>query len=695
MAVKLRAIEALAARHARERDETLTGEAGAERRRVHGIVHTPPEVARAVASMSDRLLRERLGLTLGACDPSLLAIDPACGPGAFFAALLALAEQRPGGCVHAVGFDVDATALAAAQLLASHPAARSFRLRQVDALASDALVRCTREHAGPLLLIGNPPWVSARSQLSAVDRARLVAFRTDEHGERLPERKLGVLADAYVRFFALCAEAARTHVSGVVVGLVTNASYLDGLLHRGMRARLASWFDELHVLDLGGSALLGSRRERRDDNVFGVRPGVAITWLCRYPASTASASPRSSAAGHCRYARLFGSRTDKLRQLAELDPHALAFQPLAPESTHAWFTPRPARDPSYERHPTLADWLPFHREGVQSNRDAVVIDDDPQRLLARLRAFVRGDTLPELAQAQRALHHYDPARARKAVAEALERDPDGQGGILLQRMAYRPFDERVFCPIVPLCHRPRPELSRAYSHAPAALLSVRKDRGDLPWTHSAWSAHIADNCFLSARSSCRTRAFPLRTPDGLDNLAPAWADALAERIGEQADVEAFAHYALCIMSAEPYRARWDAELHYGYPRIPMPRSAQAFRTLTAVGQRLASLFAALCEYGQPVSEPAAERYHRDLTLNLDDGAVRLESAVLIQVEPAALRLRVGHHRPLGAYIAARSQRPLDRPTLRQICARAQRLQQLLDVIREASTALQQSGDLFA
>ena len=33
-----------------------------------------------------------------------------------------------------------------------------------------------------------------------------------------------------------------------------------------------------------------------------------------------------------------------------------------------------------------------------------------------------------------------------------------------------------------------------------ALITVRKDRGSVPWTHFGASRHVIDNCFLSSRS---------------------------------------------------------------------------------------------------------------------------------------------------------------------------------------------------
>ena len=681
-------IEQLAAQAARERDLQVASEQA--RKRAHGIVHTPPELARLVLRRADFLLRERLGLADGVCDPGLVLLDPACGPGAFFAAALALCEERGSSRVlRGVGFDVDDAALGLASRLSQHPAGAELVFEHADVLASESVGQRAEAHAGPLLLIGNPPWASARAQLSAADRARLAPFRCDAAGQLLAERKLGVLTDSYVRFFALCAELARERQAGAVVALVTNSSFLDGLVHRGMRARLASWFDEVEVLDLGGSALLGLSREQRDDNVFGVRPAVAVTWLCRYPrAARGAARP---AVAHCSYARQLGSRAEKLAWLSTVAaaPEQLAFQPLAPEPPNLWFVPRQRRDERYASAPSLAEWLPFHREGVQSNRDAVVVAENPERLLERLHALRRGKPRPDLHAAQLAVHHFDPARARRAVAEVLERDPHGELGLSVQRVAYRPFDTRVFCPVTPLCHRPRPELTSAFAHAGNALVSVRKDRGDLPWTHSAWVVDTVDNCYLSARSSCRARAFPLCAPDGRDNLAPALAERLGSLLGQAVSARSFAHYALCIMSAASYRTRWDAELHQDYPRIPWPRSAAAWSELALLGEGLARLYGPLADgageaaawnWKAPVL-PAGSHY-RDLVLDATQGCLRLHDEVLLDIEPCALALHVGHHRPLATYLRGRSKQPLDSRALQRVCALAQRLERLAAALRE-------------
>ena len=706
----LQSIELRTWRAAQRREERLGHDPA--RRRAHGIVHTPPELARGVVRVIDELLRCRYGLQDGIADERLHFVDPACGPGAFFAALLALAEargaKRP---LRMTGFDVDPEALALASELRAHPCARAcgpgapqaLELIQADLLDPPPLLQlvesarqlggveshggaaalrdgASRAGARMLVLLGNPPWASARAEPSPGSQLLLEDFRRDGAGERLAERKLGVLADAYVRFFRICAEASRRAPGGAVMALVTNASYLDGPVHRGMRAALLRWFDALYVLDLGGSALLGRAPGDRDDNVFGVRPSVAISWLCR------DAAPGSGA--RLLYARLIGDRELKLATVRRAGLDALGFKQVEP-SQPAWrFVPTRQPGRGYAvRFVSLAQCLPFQREGVQTNRDAMVVDVDRERLLERLRLFASGDgDGPELEVARRELSHYSPRIAQQRVAEALERDPDGALGISVQRLAYRPFDARWFCPIAPLCHRPRLELLAALAHAPAMLVSVRKDRGSAPWTHFAASGSIVDNCFLSARSSCRARAFPCRDPEGSDNLSAGLRQSLEDRLGRALSAAQFIDYALAILSAPSYRSAFDEELHQDYPRIPLPPTAASLQRLSQLGARIAQLFL------QPLGEnlescavgplPAGLRY-RDLELDPDSGRLRAGRDLLVELPAPGLALRVGHHKPLAGFIAARRDAALDPASLAAIVDIAQRLARLASALEDA------------
>jgi predicted RNA methylase len=553
-----------------------------ERRLREGIVHTPPELARFAARAAHELARSQLGLGAGLADSQLALIDPACGPGAFLAAALAVAgsEHSSPGAVCAI--DRDEAALKVAR--AAVGAELDRNVWQCRFEARDTLLQVRPEElaqlAPVLCVLGNPPWVgSAQSRPAAWLDALLEDFRLEPDGTRLAERKVGVLADAYVRFVRWAAEVARAAEHGAVIALVTNGSYLDGPVHRGMRAALRRFFDRLYVLDLGGNAMLARARER-DDNVFGVRPAVAVLVGVRGPdCDEAALAP-------VRYLRLCGSRRDKLDRLAELRIGDEDFELLEVDAAYQRFVPTVSSAAEYASWPSLAEAMPFHREGVQTNRDAVVVDADRTRLLTRLRAFAAGEASLELAVADKALAHYDPERARAAVRKALAADPEGKRGIAVRELAYRAFDRRWFAPVAPLCHRPRPELLAAMDCSAFALVTVRKDRGGLPWTHFSAARAAIDNCLLSTRSSCRARAFPTHDSQGRENLSPEVAAAFGERVGRGIRSPEFAHYALAVLASPAYRARHDRALRVDYPRIPWPKDAAHFDALCAVGQKI-------------------------------------------------------------------------------------------------------------
>lgn len=550
-------VETRALRAAEKRD----GEVSARTRREHGVVHTPVELCRYVAARCNAVLERRLGHGLG--HERVTLVDPACGPGGFLAAALAVSTGAPG---RVLGLDRDPDALKAASAVLGpemHRRGWKLELRAGDALESlDAF-----EGAEVLVVLGNPPWAGKTATRAELSDSLLEDFRRDASGARLGERKIGVLSDSYVRFWRWAAEGARRADAGIVA-LVTNASFLDGPVHRGMRAALSRWFDSIDVVDLGGSALVAQSGER-DENVFGVRPAVAVSVAERFDAKSTDTKVR--------LCTIRGKRSSKLAALASFAGQTTpkrepTFQLLA-DPTRSWrAVPDHASDAYPEGWLALDAIFPFHREGVQTNRDAVVIDADDEVLRARLQSFVLGLRRPDLEVAWEAKKHYDPERARRAV-EAMPK--------CVRPIAYRPWDARWYAAVSPLCHRPRPRLAQAMAHSSCALLSVRKDRGERGWRHFGVSRSMPDNCWLSARSSCRTRAFPTHGPEGEPNLGEE-ARALCD------DPEIWVSYALAVLAAESYQERYSWLLAQDYPRLPPP--GDALERVSAAGDALGQLF---------------------------------------------------------------------------------------------------------
>ncbi|MBX7193212.1 MAG: hypothetical protein K1X94_14250 [Sandaracinaceae bacterium] len=537
------------------------------------MVHTPIAIARAMVREARAMLARHALPTIGARELDI--VDPATGPGVFLAATLA---HAPGQGSSLVGLDLDAQANASTRrALGAFAAARGHRLtlETTDALAAGW------SGAKALLVIGNPPW-SARGLGPLYIEALARDFHRDERGAPLAERRRGVLADAYVRFLRWAIDAIERCGAGGVLAFVTNASYLDGPVHRGVRATLVSRFDEVRVIDLGGSALVARPAGVVDQNVFGVRPGAAIVLAARR-------SPRARSTAEVSFGAVRGTVADKLASLGRTVGFERVEEPLAS------LRPRARRDEAYASWPSLAEWFPFHAEGVQTNRDELVIDRDREELLDRIEAIATG----RVALAARA--HFDPDEARRALR--VLRDSEGFEPYV-RALAYRPFDTRWAFVHPALCHRPRPPLLAAMSRSRFALVSVRKDRGTVPWAHAALVSAPIDNCYLSSRSSCRARAFPTHAPTGAPNLAPTIVQALRARALD-ADPKTLVLYVAAKLRAPDYAARHADALALDYARVPLPRNRGELAALADEGRALLAVLA-----GTRTSEPMRIGHHR-------------------------------------------------------------------------------------
>lgn len=595
--------------------------------RRRGVVHTPIEIARAVLRMTDEILMRELGCARGIASDDVVIVDPATGPGIFLAAALEQAGARgaPRACI---GLDVDAAALDDARAVLTPHAHRSgwpLRLEHADALASAVPVPELSDDDAIRVVVGNPPW-AARSANRAAEYTEglLEDFRRGADGHRLRERRIGVLSDDYVRFFRWSAELVRQARRGGVLAFVTNASFLDGPVHRAMRGALARWMDRIDIVDLGGSGLV-ARSDAPDENVFRVRPSVAITLAVRYP----GAEPRR---GAVRIATLRGSKSEKFEALSH---GALGY--IDRPSHDPWVAPRGPSSSRYSTWPSLTEWMPFHREGLQTNRDDLVTASDRESLVAQLERFVHGSS-------PRSTEHWDPDQGRAIARELLSNAALFDAHT--REIAYRPFESRIAVIHPALCHRPRPELMSAIDRSPLTLITTRKDRGRVEWRHVGAVRAIPDNCWLSTRSSCRARAFPIACPSGAPNLDARLARDTAMRLGREIDATSLAHWALAWLSSRAYREAERDALSSDYPRVPPPKDLDEWKTFTEHGAAIAGAF-----------------------LDTHSTASHTEDS---EVTPVALTLRVGHHEVLGRFRKA-----YPHSNSRAIEARVERLTQAI------------------
>ena len=144
-----------------------------------------------------------------------------------------------------------------------------------------------------LVVLGNPPysghsanrsWEVKNGKRQRTFIGKLVQDYYQVDGKPLGERNPKWLQDDYVKFIRFGQWRIERTGHGILA-FVTNHGYLDNPTFRGMRQQLMRAFSEIHLLDLHGNA---KKKETcpdgsKDENVFDIQQGVAITLLVKLP----------------------------------------------------------------------------------------------------------------------------------------------------------------------------------------------------------------------------------------------------------------------------------------------------------------------------------------------------------------------------------------------------------------------------
>ena len=133
-----------------------------------------------------------------------------------------------------------------------------------------------------LVITGNPPYLANSSNIIQKGTEFYNVYESYKEIVRKEEKNIKPLSDDYIKFIAFAHYKIQQAGKGIV-GIITNNSYLDGLIHRDLRRKLSEDFDEIYILNLHGNS---KRKEKnsaggKDENVFNIQQGVGIILLVK------------------------------------------------------------------------------------------------------------------------------------------------------------------------------------------------------------------------------------------------------------------------------------------------------------------------------------------------------------------------------------------------------------------------------
>ncbi|MDM3859966.1 MAG: N-6 DNA methylase [Aphanizomenon gracile PMC644.10] len=422
------------------------------------------------------------------------------------------------------------------------------------------------------------------------------------------EKNIQPLDDDYIKFirFAQYQIENNSHNAGII-GFITNHSYLNGLVHRGMREELLKYFDTLYIMDLHGNSLLKETTPdgNIDQNVFDIQQGVSILIAVReksnpdYGSTAYKSRDGIKEMAKVLYYDLWGNREDKYNFLESASLDNVDWIEVKPTEPNYFFAPKNLDyEDEYKRELSITDIFPIYAAGVKTRRDNVCVEYDRQELINRFQDIAINTNLEELKQKYniKDTEYWTLEKAKLNIKEN-----EIKSNILLY--AYRPFDNRwvYYNPKIIERGDSRKELmTHLLKGNNIALLSCRQ-QVEPGFHHIFCSEILTEHCTVSLKSREATYVFPLYTYPNTENqqtnlfiektpnLSPKFLEAIEEKLGKIPTPEQIFYYAYAIFHSPIYRTRYAEFLKIDFPRLPLTSNEKLFNELAIKGEELVNL----------------------------------------------------------------------------------------------------------
>ena len=531
-----------------------------------------------------------------------------------------------------------------------------------------------------LVILGNPPYsVSSTNKSDFIER-EMELYKEDVRNER----NIQPLSDDYIKFIRFAHWKIDTAGKGVI-GLITNNSYLSGLIHRGMRKKLLESFNEIYILNLHGNSRIGENSPdgSKDENVFDIQQGVSIALFIK--------DKDQKDLGKIFYQDVYGLREKKYEYLSKKDVKSTKWERLKPFEPYYFFVRKDfSHQASYDKFWSIQEIFTQSSSGVKTHRDHFVIGFTKDEIKQRMMIFT-GELSDELVRQGLNLKDTHDFKLKEA-REILKRD-DWEKSII--PYSYRPFDNRFICYRPDLIDRDRYDVMQYFLKDTLGLVTMRQyvyDSVDI-YNYVSCVQSITDNrYFVSNRGICSI--FPLyiypekskpekgssvrnlmlfepqvdyktRKP----NISPALIEQLTQHFKKAPPPEQIFFYIYAVLYSNTYRRKYAEFLKIDFPRIPFTKDYKLFGKTAEYGKMLVDLHL----FKSPELDPPVARFQGkgDNTI----GKLRYEPTRLFingnqyfeGIETEVFEYQIGGYQVCEKWLKDRKDRKLSLDDIKHYC----------------------------
>lgn len=585
--------------------EDFLREYDAELRKKMGAYYTPQPVVRFIVRAVDDILKKEFNLPSGLADTTKLEsgshkvqiLDPAVGTGTFLSAVIRsiYLQLKLNGQIgrwptyvhHDLlprihGFEI----MMAPYTIAHLKLSMAFKATEfkhfnrrlgiyltnsleeadeigelftgfgfADSIAEESKEASTIKNDSPIMVVlGNPPY-----SVSSTNKGKWILNLIKDYKKNLNERNIQPLSDDYIKFIRYAEYFVEKNKTGIVA-MITNNSFLDGIIHRQMRKHLLETFDEIYILDLHGNS---KKKEKapdgsKDENVFDIMQGVAISIMIKKNNNVGDEYTRpyqkgnkninkdanfaSPTTGTVKFVELYGKRENKFEILNESGLDKINWKKLNIVEPNYFFVQKDFKDiEKYSNGFKIDEMFPTNTSGVKTHNDSELVNYNPF------------DTDRN--------HTYN----------------------------YKPFDTRFINYDLSKVVRHRfTVLSNVYNKNNIGLVLMRKLVNTQDYTTVLLSNTLVDINFYGFQ----TYYLPLYlySKDGtkVPNLKTEIVKQIESTVGKTQPKEIL-DYIYAVLHSPKYREKYKEFLKIDFPRVPYPKDKKTFKELVKQGTELREL----------------------------------------------------------------------------------------------------------
>lgn len=447
-----------------------------------------------------------------------------------------------------------------------------------------------KEDVPIMVVMGNPPYSVSSTNTVKEGTGFYDLYESYKEVVRKEERNIQPLSDDYIKFIAFAHWKVKQAGQGIV-GMITNNSYLDGLIHRDLRRKLLEDFNEIYILNLHGSTKKQEKTPEgsKDENVFDIQQGVSIILLMK----------KENLNKSVKYADVWGLREEKYNYLEKNDVSNTKWETIKPQQPHNFFTIKDFEgNELYDQFVSLDKIFKQLNAGVATGKDDLLVSFNKDDLTRRL--SIAEKSLFDISMQNYKMPQLLIDRLFKELKKLEIRDS-------IMPYNYRPFDIRYVVYNKRILQRARDVIMGSFLKPNFGLVSLKGIRkqglGYFFVTNNVTDRHILDT------SADTAYVFPLYIynssgQQGLledihksnnlqwDNLG--WLETLQPFTSNLAGnfiqpTEAVFYYIYSILYSNVYREKYQEFLKIDFPRIPFTKNYHLFQALAQRGEQLVNL----------------------------------------------------------------------------------------------------------